>query len=105
MTGTNDKMRARMKDGAAEIKLLLQHPMETGNRTDPATGLKVPRHFIRELMCEHNGVAVLRAQWSWGMARRPYLSFLIRDAQPGDLVRIQWSDDRGEEGAIEAVVS
>ena len=38
MTGTNDKMRARMKDGAAEIKLLLQHPMETGNRTDPATG-------------------------------------------------------------------
>lgn len=31
------KIRARMKDGMAEIKLLLQHPMETGNRTDPAT--------------------------------------------------------------------
>ncbi len=107
MTGKKGthKMLARMKDGMAEVKLLLRHPMETGNRTDPTTGLKVPRHFIRELVCEHNGNAVLRAQWSWGMARYPYLSFRIREARPGDRVRFQWRDDRGKDDAMEAVVS
>lgn len=105
MANTNHKIRARMKDGMAEVKLLLQHPMETGNRTDPTTGLKVPRHFIRELVCELNGNSVLRADWSWGMARKPYLSFRIREARSGDRVSIRWSDDRGGDGAIEAVVS
>ena len=99
------KMRVRLKDGMAEVKLLLQHPMETGNRRDPLTGLKVPRHFIRELVCDLNGNTVLRADWSWGMARKPYLSFRIREASPGDLVRVRWSDDRGNDDAIEAVVS
>ena len=105
MARKNDKLRVQMKDGAAEVKLLLQHPMETGNRMDPTTGLKVPRHFIRELICEHNGNEVLRTQWSWGMARTPYLSFRIRNGRSGDQVRIRWNDDRGEDGAIEAVVS
>ena len=99
------KMRARMKDGMAEVKLLLLHPMETGNRTDPTTGLKVPRHFIRNLVCEHNGNGVLGAEWSWGIARNPYLSFRIREARAGDRLRIHWSDDRGKDDAIETVVS
>jgi sulfur-oxidizing protein SoxZ len=94
-----------MQDGAAEVKLLLSHPMETGNRTDPATGLKVRRHYIRELVCEYNGDAVLRTQWSWGMARNPYLSIRIREARPGDRVLMRWSDDQGREDTIEALVS
>ena len=98
-------MRARMKNGMAEVKLLLLHPMETGNRTDPTTGLNVPRHFIRELVCAHNGYIVLRAHWSWGMARNPYVSFRVREARPGDRVRIQWSDDRGKDDAMESIVS
>jgi sulfur-oxidizing protein SoxZ len=98
------KLNARMKDGMAEVKLLLRHPMETGNRKDPSTGLRVPRHFIRELVCEHNGEPVLRTQWSWGMARNPYLSIRIREAKTGDRVRFQWTDDRGDTDAIEAVV-
>ena len=99
------KILARMRHGMAEVKVLFVHPMETGARIDPATGLKVPRHFIRELICEHNGNAVLRAQWSWGMARYPYLSFRIREARPGDRVRIHWIDNRGERDAMGAVVS
>ncbi len=99
------KLNVRMKEGMAEVKRLLRHPMETGNRKDPSTGLKVPRHFIRELTCEHNGIAVLRTQWSWGMARSPYLSVRIREAKIGDPVRVQWSDDRRDVDAIEAVVS
>jgi sulfur-oxidizing protein SoxZ len=99
------KLNARMTDGMAEVKLLLRHPMETGNRKEPRTGLRVPRHFIRELVCEHNGEPVLRTQWSWGMARNPYLSIRIREGRSGDRVRVQWTDDQGAVDAIEAVVS
>jgi len=101
----NHKMRARMKDGMAEIKLLLQHPMETGNRKDPVTGLKIPRQFIRELVCEHNGSPVLRTHWSWGMARNPYLSFHIREARAGDRVKLYWSDDMGVTDELETAIS
>ena len=99
------KARARMKDGLAEVKVLLKHPMETGNRKDPETGLEIPRHFIRALTCELNGTAVLSTQWSWGMARNPYLSFRIRGARPGDTVRLHWSDDRGMTEEVATVVS
>ena len=44
-------------------------------------------------------------KWSWGMARNPYLSIRIREAKTGDRVRVQWTDDRGETEAIEALVS
>ena len=102
--GSRHKMRVRMKSGVAEVKVLLQHPMETGTRKDPATGLKVPRSFIRELICEHNGHRVLAAQWSWGVARNPYLSFRIREAAVGDRVRLQWTDDGGATESLERVV-
>lgn len=104
MTNKTHKMRARMKDGAAEIKLLLQHPMETGNRTDPLTGGKIPRHFIREFRCEHNGSEVLSADWGWGVSRNPFLSFRIKGARPGDTVRASWVDNKGVAGSIETRV-
>ncbi len=99
------KIRARMKGNAALVKVLIRHPMETGRRKDGVTGERVPRHFIRELRCEHNGEPVLTADWSWGVARNPYLSFRILEARPGDRVRIQWRDNRGEDDAIETLVS
>ena len=99
------KIRARMKDGMAEVKMLLQHPMETGNRKDPETGLKIPRHFIRELTCEHHGNAVLSTQWSWGIARNPYLALRIREASPGDRVRVYWSDDTGATDEVETILT
>ena len=99
------RIRARMKDNVAVVKAIIRHPMETGRRKDKLTGAQIPRHFIRELRCEHNGEPVLTADWSWGVARNPYLSFHLLAAQRGDRVRIQWSDNRGEDGAIETVVS
>ncbi len=99
------KIRARMKGNAALVKVLIRHPMETGRRKDRVTDEPIARHFIRELHCEHNGKPVLSADWSWGVARNPYLAFRILEARPGDRVRVRWIDNRGEDGAIETVVS
>ena len=104
-SSNNHKIRARMKGDRAVVKMLIKHPMETGARKDPVTGLQVPRYFIRELFCEHNGKTVLRSQWNWGVARNPYLSFRIRAARPGDTVRVWWVDDRGIRDGVEGVVT
>ena len=99
------RMKVKMNDGIAVAKILIQHPMETGRRQDKVTGEKIPRHFIRELRCEHNGETVLNADWNWGVARDPYLSFHILDARPGDRVRVEWIDSLGQEDAVETTVS
>ena len=104
MTKKSHKMRARMKDGAAEVKLLLWHPMETGNRKDPVTGLKVPRHFIREFRCRHKGTEILYADWGWGVSRNPFVSFRLTTAQAGDLITVDWVDNKGVTGSIESRV-
>lgn len=103
-TLASHKIRARMKGAAAEVKLLIQHPMETGRRKDPVTGLLIPRNFIREIRCTHNGMEILSAEWSWGMARNPYLSYRVKDAKPGDNVSILWTDDKGLTESLETQV-
>ena len=94
------RIRAKMQGEAAMVKVLIRHPMETGRRKDKLTGAQIPRHFIRELRCEHNGQPVLSADWSWGIASNPYLSFRILEAGPGDEVRIAWTDNQGREDAV-----
>jgi sulfur-oxidizing protein SoxZ len=93
-------------DGTAiQVKMLLRHPMETGARKHPATGKLLPRHFIQELVCSHNGTPVLTLDWGWGIAADPYLAFRIRNGKPGDRITIRWLDDRGASGEIEGEVS
>ena len=104
MTKKIHRIQARMKDGAAEIKLLVQHPMETGRRKDPVTGTEIPRNFIRELRCEYNGTEVLSADWSWGVSRNPFLSFRVNGAKPGDAINVAWVDNKGVSGSIETQV-
>ena len=55
------RIRAKVSDGVAEIKTLMQHDMETGTRKDEKTGEVVPAHYITEVRCEHNGKVVVTA--------------------------------------------
>lgn len=99
------RLRARLRDGTITVKVLMRHPMETGNRKDPASGELLPRHFIRDVVCEHNGTPVLALDWGWGIAANPYLAFMIEGGSPGDTVSLVWSDNKGESGRIEGVVA
>ena len=99
------KIRVRLKDGSIVVKMLLNHPMETGSRKHPATGEPIPRHFIREITCERNGSQILQLDWGWGVSANPYLSFRVRDGKKGDLIRAHWVDNLGETGSVEAEVT
>ena len=104
MNSDNGKIRAKLKDGIISVRVLINHPMETGSRKHPGTGEVIPRHFIQEVMCEHNGISVMSLEWGWGISANPYLAFDIRNGVVGDTVRVSWTDDQEQSAALETTI-
>ena len=52
------KIRAKMEGDAADVKVLMSHEMETGQRKD-SSGKLVPAHFIATVTVTHAGKTVL----------------------------------------------
>ena len=99
------RIRARLNDGAIGVRVLIRHPMETGSRKDPSTGETVPRHYNREVICEHNGRPVLTMDWGWGVAANPYLGFSVRNGASGDRITVRWTDDKGQTASLETTLA
>ncbi len=99
------KLRLRLDGEGATVKMILQHPMETGSRKDRVTGEVIPRHFIQEFRCEKNGTTVLSANWGWGISKNPYLAFRIRSAKAGDKITVSWTDNLGQSDSVEEVIA
>jgi len=93
------KIRAKLKGEIAEVKALMSHPMETGRRKDKATGELVPAHFIQEVVYTWQEKEVLKALWSGGVSKNPYIAFRFKGAKKGDTVRLSWTDSKGESGS------
>jgi sulfur-oxidizing protein SoxZ len=105
MTDEQGRIRAKLKDGGIVVKALIRHPMENGSRKNPATDEPIPRQFIQEVVCEHNGEPVLTMDWGWGVSANPYVSFDIAAGATGDTVVIRWTDDLGESGELTTTVA
>ena len=98
------RIRAKIKGDVTEVKALMSHPMETGLRKDKKTGEKIPAHFIKEVICEHNGKTVMTAYWGVAVSKNPYLAFKFKGAAKGDTVVVSWSDNKGETATGDAKV-
>jgi len=98
------RIRAKTKRDFITVKTLLTHVMETGLRKNKKTGEKIPAHFIKEVMCEHNGKTVLKAKWGVAVSKNPYLSFNIDGGKIGDKIKVSWRDNQGESAASEVSV-
>ncbi len=98
------KIRATSKDGVTEVKVLMNHVMETGLRKDPS-GELVPALFITEVTAKLNDKVVMLAQWSQAVARNPYLAFKVKGGKSGDKVTVSWTDSSGDARTDEATVS
>jgi sulfur-oxidizing protein SoxZ len=83
-----------------EVRILIEHPMETGFRRGPG-GERVPRNAIHSLACRYNGAEVFRATLSTGIAANPVLRFFFRAAESGE-VEFWWLDDEDVEGRAKA---
>ena len=80
------------------VRLLVQHPMETGYRQD-MNGRVVPRNVIRWVRCELDGTEVFSAETSSGFAANPLFEFRVRAVRTADWL-IRWEDDRGMQGEL-----
>lgn len=99
------KIRATLEGDAANIKVLMNHVMETGQRKDAKTGQLIPAHFIQTVAATLNGKVVLEAQWSQAVSKNPFLGFKVKGAKAGDKVNVSWADNKGEKNSADATVS
>lgn len=99
------KIRATMQVDVADIRIIVTHPMETGQRKDPKTGQVVPPHFIKNVTVTVGGKIVMEAQWSQAVSKNPYLGFRVRGAKAGDKVVVHWEDNKGESETTEATLA
>ncbi|MDD3764606.1 MAG: thiosulfate oxidation carrier complex protein SoxZ [Nevskiales bacterium] len=89
------RIRAKAADGVTEVKALMSHPMETGQRKD-AEGNPIPAHYITEVTALHNDKVVLQAYWGAAVSQNPFLHFRFKGGAEGDTVTIKWVDNKGE---------
>jgi sulfur-oxidizing protein SoxZ len=85
-----------------EIRIAIQHPMETGFRRDDG-GRTIPKNVINKFVCRYNGVEVFRAEMGSGVAANPYLDFYVVADASGELV-FDWVDDNGNTGSERASI-
>ena len=97
------KMRATLGQGFTDVRVLMNHPMETGQRKD-IDGKLVPVHFIQEMSVRVNGRTLLEGQISQAVSRNPVFSFRLQGVKAGDKLEIAWLDNRGERSQAEAAV-
>ena len=102
--GNPMKIRAAVKDGVTEVKILMQHDMETGLRKD-AEGKVVPAWFITEVKAQYQGRTVLEAQFGQSVSKNPYLVFRFKGGAAGEKVAVSWVDNTGDKRSDEAAIT
>ncbi len=98
------KIRANVTGDTTEVKVLMSHEMETGQRKD-AQGKTIPAWFIQNVMATWNGKTVLAAQWGTAVSKNPFLSFKFKGGAKGDKIVITWVDNRGDTRTDEAAIA
>ena len=81
------------KGEVIEIKTLIAHVMESGQRKD-RDGNTIPRKIINKFSCEFNGKPVFTANIEPAVAANPYLSFFAKVEESGTF-KYSWTDDDG----------
>ena len=98
------KMRATLGQGFTDVRVLMNHPMETGQRKD-SDGKVVPMHFIQNLTVKMNGKVVVDAQISQAVSRNPVFSFRLKGGAKGDKIEVAWTDNKGESNSTQIAVA
>ena len=98
------KIRANVVGDSTEVKVLMNHEMDTGQRKD-AQGKTIPAWFIQNVKVMHNDKVVLNAQWGPAVAKNPFLAFKFKGGAKGDKVKITWVDNRSDTRTDEVTVA
>jgi sulfur-oxidizing protein SoxZ len=84
-----DKKEAKKGD-IVEVKALVSHVMESGQRRDNV----IPRKILNKFVCTVNGKQVFAADFEPAISANPYIQFKFRAEESGPVV-LTWTDDDG----------
>lgn len=77
----------------AEVRTLINHPMETGLRED-ANGERMPRHIIERFHVSLDGETAFEAELHQSVSANPYLRFYLAPQTSGE-AEFSWQDNSG----------
>ena len=97
------RVRATEKDGIVDVKILMKHDMESGQRKD-ASGKVIPAWFINVLNVKAQGKDVFNAQFGPAVSKDPFLNFKYKGSK-GDKIVVSWVDTKGDKRTDEATAS
>ncbi|MCB1333113.1 MAG: thiosulfate oxidation carrier complex protein SoxZ [Roseivivax sp.] len=95
-SGVKPRVKVPKKASAGEavtIKVLISHPMESGQRKD-SSGNLIPRSIINRFTCEFNGQSVIDITMEPAISTNPYFEFDATVPEAGDF-KFTWYDDDG----------
>ena len=83
------------KGEVLRVRAQMEHTMESGLRTDPATGKTRPRNIVTRF--EARLGSALLFTWTPGIAvaQNPYIEFTFLARESGELALL-WKDDSGQ---------
>jgi sulfur-oxidizing protein SoxZ len=90
------RIRATEQDGVVDVKVLMRHLMETGQRKD-AEGKPIPAWFITVIDAKVNDKVLFTAEFGPAVSKDPFLNFKLKGtAKKGDTLAVTWVDNKGE---------
>lgn len=98
------RIRATANGDVVEVKVLMRHDMESGQRKD-AAGKVIPAHFIKTLVAKWKDKVVLDAQFGPAVSKDPFLSFKFKGGAKGDKLSVTWVDNKGDTRTDETAIS
>ena len=97
------RIRAQSVGDKAQVRVLMNHEMETGLRKDGA-GKLIPAWYIQEAEVTHNGKQVFSVECGTAVSKNPFLVFSVKSAKAGDKIAVAWRDNRGVTRTDETLV-
>ena len=98
------KIRTLTQGEITDIRVLMQHPMETGQRKDER-GQTLPLHFIQNFTVNLNGKPLIDGQLNTSVSKNPLFTFKAKGIKAGDKLAVSWTDNTGDKRQDEITVS
>lgn len=89
------KIRAQIQGDITNIRVLMQHPMETGQRKDES-GQTLATHFIQTFAVNHNDKPIINGLLNTSISKNPLFTFRARGLKIGDKLSVSWIDNKGD---------
>ena len=84
------RIRAAENNGVVDVKILMKHDMESGQRKD-ASGKLIPAWFITMVNVKAQGKDVFNAEFGSAVSKDPFLNFKYKGSK-GDKLLVSWID-------------